>query len=145
MLHSALNFLTQETNSYLRVKTGLPTADLVVLTSVANSNGVLIPNKTIGVSLINIEEERVMKDQKVTVRNTAGDYEARNPDICLNLYVLFTANFDNSNGTDPSDDYIEGLKQLGYIISFFQGKNVFTPASSPSMLTVAPGIPKLVV
>ncbi|MDL5045435.1 DUF4255 domain-containing protein [Oscillatoria amoena NRMC-F 0135] len=145
MIHSALNFLTQEVNRYLNLKTGGAMSDLAVLTSVANSKGLAIPNKTIGVSLINIEEDRVSKDQQVKVRNTAGGFDNRNPDIYLNLYVLFSANFTNNELADTGDDYIEGLKQLSNIIGFFQSKSVFTPVNSPLMATLAPEIPKLVL
>ena len=146
MIHTCLSFLTNELNEYLKVRTGSPTVDMVFLTSVATEGGgVVIPDKSVGVSLINIEEDRVYKDQKSTVINSFGNVERLNPEIKLNLYVLISANFQNTNEQDSSDDYVEGLKQLSYIISFFQAKNVFTPENSPKLAEYDPNLKKLVV
>lgn len=146
MIHTCLSFLTNELNEYLKVRTGSPTVDRVFLTSVATEGGgVVIPDKSVGVSLINIEEDRVYKDQKSTVINSFGNVERLNPEIKLNLYVLISANFQNTSDEDSSDDYVEGLKQLSFIISFFQAKNVFTPENSPKLAEYDPNLKKLVV
>ena len=146
MIHTCLSFLTSELNDYLKLRAGTPTVDWVFLTSVATEGGgVVIPNKSIGVSLINIEEDRIYKDQKSTIVNTRGNVESLNPEIKLNLYVLISANFQNNLNDDTSDDYVEGLKQLSWIISYFQAKNVFTPENSPQMAEFDPNLTKLVV
>lgn len=146
MIHTCLSFLTNELNEYLKLRTGSPTVERVFLTSVATEgNGVVIPNKSVGVSLINIEEDRVYKDQKSTIINNHGNVERLNPEIKLNLYVLISANFQNNVEEDTTDDYVEGLKQLSWIISFFQAKNVFTPENSPKLVDFDPNLTKLVV
>ncbi len=145
MIHSTLSFLTGELNSYLNRKSDTSSDTKIVLTGVANPSGVLIPSQKLGLSLINIEEDRVFKDQRVAVRNNTGDTVNRNPDLNLNLYILITANFQNENTSDPSDDYVEGLKQLSYVMAFFQGKNVFTQANSPALSGFEGNIDKLVV
>src|SRR5690606_12168274 len=146
MIHTCLSFLTNELNDYLKLRTGSPTVDRVYLTSVATEGGgVVIPNKSLGVSLINIEEDRVYKDQKSTIINNHGNVERLNPEIKLNLYVLISANFQNADAEDSTDDYVEGLKQLSWIISFFQAKNVFTPENSPKLADFDPNLTKLVV
>jgi hypothetical protein len=146
MIHTCLSFLTNELNEYLKVRTGSPTVDRVFLTSVATEGGgVVIPDKSVGISLINIEEDRVYKDQKSTVINSFGNVERLNPEIKLNLYVLISANFQNASEEDSSDDYVEGLKQLSFIISFFQAKNVFTPENSPKLAEYDPNLKKLVI
>lgn len=146
MIHTCLSFLTNELNDHLKQKTGAPTVERVFLTSVATeSGGVVIPEKSLGISLINIEEDRVYKDQKTTLVNSNGNIEHVNPELKLNLYVLISANFQNTIDNDSSDDYVEGLKQLSWIISFFQAKNVFTPENSPRLASFDPGLKKLVV
>lgn len=146
MIHTSLSFITNELNEYLKMRTGSPSVDRVFLTSVATEGGgVVIPDKSVGVSLINIEEDRVYKDQKTTKINNQGNVEHLNPEIKLNLYVLISANFQNSDNNDSSDDYVEGLKQLSFIISFFQAKNVFTPENSPKLADYDPNLKKLVV
>ncbi len=144
MIHSSLKFITEQLNGYLQLKTDEFDADRIFLTSVATEgNGVVIPESSLGLSLINIEEERVFKDQKTTVTNKDGVVQHLNPEIRLNLYILISANFQNSS-SENSDDYVEGLKQLSYVISFFQAKNVFTPDNSPSMVSFDPGLRKLI-
>lgn len=146
MIHSALSFITQELNEYLKLKTDTPDVNRVFLTSVATeSDGVVIPESSLGLSLINIEEERVFKDQKTTLVNDDGIAERMNPEIKLNLYILVSANFQDSSQQDPSEDYVEGLKQLSYVISFFQSKFVFTPDNSPAMSGFDPHLKKLIV
>lgn len=146
MIHTSLSFITNELNEYLKVRTGTPDVNRVFLTSVATETGVVIPEKSLGVSLINIEEERVYKDQRSSIINSKGKVEYVNPELKLNLYVLISANFqDTSADNDTSDDYVEGLKQLSFIISFFQAKNVFTPDNSPNLAKYDPKIKNLVV
>ncbi len=146
MIHTCLSFLTNELNEYLKLRTGLPNIDRVFLTSVATeAGGVVIPDKSLGVSLINIEEDRVYKDQKTTFSNKQGTIEHLNPEIKLNLYVLISANFQNKSDEDSTDDYVEGLKQLSWIISFFQARNVFTPENSPRLAEFDPDLKKLVI
>ncbi len=146
MINTALAFLTNELNQHLKLRTGTPDAERVFLTSVATeSNGIVIPDKSLGISLINIEEDRVYKDQRTSVINQEGNVEYLNPEIKLNLYVLISANFQDKVETDSSDDYVEGLKQLSFIISFFQSRNVFTQDNSPALASFDPNIHKLVV
>ncbi|GAB2475626.1 Pvc16 family protein [Algoriphagus taiwanensis] len=133
MIHSALEFLTQELNAFIKLKVGDPITNRVVLSSVTNEQGIAIPDQSLGLSLINIEEERTIKDQQNRFINAVGKVEKRNPDIQLNLYVLITANFQNRLPNNSSDDYVEGLKQLSYAVAFFQSKNVFTQENSPSL------------
>ena len=146
MIHTSLAFLTQQINDYLKLMTDDSETDRIFLTSVATeSSGVMIPDSSLGLSLINIEEERFFKDQTTSIVNREGVTEQRNPEVKLNLYVLISANFQDKKDPDPTDDYVEGLKQLSYVISFFQSKNVFTPDNSPAMTGIDPELRKLVV
>lgn len=143
MIDTALNFLRNEVEQYLELVCGntVNGDGFIVLSNVASKDGDwAIPSNKIGMSLINIEEERILKDQVFEHRNSEGVYERYNPSIKLNLYVLFCANFVNS--TDHTSTYGEGLKQLSHVISCFQGKNVFTPDNSPGM---DPVLQKLIV
>jgi hypothetical protein len=146
MIHTALRFLTDELNAYLRLRLGVTgeNEDKAFLTGVASGQELLIPENSLGVSLINIEEERVFKEQRSMVLNEDHVFEKSNPEVKLNLYMLISANFQSSEA-EPSDAYEEGLKQLSYAITFFQSKNVFTPDTSPSMAVTDSGMKKLVV
>lgn len=146
MIHTSLSFLTNELNDYLKLRVDDPEEDRIFLTNVATeSGGVVIPKMSLGLSLINIEEERIFKDQKTTLINENGMTEHINPEIKLNLYILISANFQDKKSKTTSEDYVEGLKQLSYVISFFQSKNVFTTDNSPSLTKSDPSIRKLIV
>jgi hypothetical protein len=142
MIHSTLQFLTQEINAFLNAKAGSSGVDLIYLSSVTSEGKLAIPQKALGLSLMNIEEERTVRDHRNTIRNEMGDIETRNPDLYLNLYVLIAANFSDSQ-THLTNDYVEGLKQLSHVISFFQARNVFTPANSPAMVVIDPQLERI--
>ncbi len=145
MIHHALQFLTDEVNTYLDLINGSTEAEgKLILTNVATQEGNwAIPPNRLGLSLINIEEEKVFKDQRSSFVNSQGLAQKYNPEIKINLYILFTANYTSSMAENDGVEYLEGLKQLSYVLSFFQGKNVFTPDNSPSL--EGTGVQKLVV
>lgn len=145
MIHSALEFLAEEINAFVKLKVGDPLTRRVYLSGVTNELGIAIPDQSLGLSLINIEEERTAKDQQTRFINAVGKVEKRNPEILLNLYILITANFQNKAPINTTDDYVEGLKQLSYAISFFQSKQVFTQENSPSLALFDPLLQKITV
>lgn len=145
MIDTTLNFLTQEINTFLKIKNNTPNEDKIVLSSIASESGLVIPNKSLGLSLINIEEERVFKEQRVAYLNENGKTQSYNPELRLNLYILITSNFQDKLKEDPTDDYREGLKQLSNVILFFQSKNVFTNENSPLLASLDPNIQKIIV
>ncbi|MDX5338440.1 MAG: DUF4255 domain-containing protein [Cyclobacteriaceae bacterium] len=145
MIHSSLEFLAEEINSFVKLKVGDPLTKRVYLSGVTNETGIAIPDQSLGLSLINIEEERTNKEQQSKFINSVGKVEKRNPEIQLNLYALITANFQNKANLTQTEDYSEGLKQLSYAIAFFQSKNVFTQENSPAMASFDPKLKKIIV
>jgi Pvc16 N-terminal domain len=73
-------------------------------------------------TLVNLEEERALKNGKVFATGSSGDVGYRNRPIHLNLFLLFTANYRN---------YGTALRRLAQVLTFFQGKQRFTFANSP--------------
>lgn len=143
MINTALDFLTKEINTYLELQNGVA-GDKIYLTNVAEEDGTwAIKSNSLGLSLINIEEEKVFKEQRTAYINELGHTEHMNPELKLNLYVLVSANFTDVDG--GAEQYKEGLKQLSYVISFFQGKSVFTSENSPAMHSIDPSLKKLIV
>lgn len=144
MIECALEILQKQVENHLTlVNNNVVNGEgFIVLSNVADEDGKwAIPSNKIGMSIINVEEERIVKDQVFEHRNANGDYERYNPELKLNLYVLFCANFVNA-ADQSSNKYGEGLKQLSHVISFFQGKYVFTPDNTPDM---DPKLKKLIV
>jgi len=143
MINAALDFFSKEINGYLNHVANTTDDEFIVVSSIVLDGKLAIPDKTMGITLMNIEEDRALKDQRVTVKNMFGDIETRNPDIYLNLYVLISANFTSAGTESPTLDYLEGLKRLSQVIAFFQGKNVFTQANSPLLATIDKNIERL--
>lgn len=136
MIYDALEILRSEASDYLKSLPELNLTDnkAVALSNVAKEDGsIAIPNNSLGLSLANIEEERVVRDLKPHRSNADGSISHLNPEIRLNLFVLFTAHF---------SDYKTSLQFIAGVIRFFQRKHVFTPANSPAM---SAGIEKLLV
>jgi hypothetical protein len=125
MIEKALLFLENQVNGYLKKISGFD--NKLSLSNITNNEGKTII-KDLGLTLVNIEEETIGKTQTTYKKDSNDKTYIVNPEIKLNLYLLFTANFgDNDTG------YRESLKFLSYVISFFQAKNVFNHQNSPDL------------
>ena len=96
MITETFKFLTEELNAYLSQKLGVTTDQRLVLGNV----GKAFDNDTSGnntltgraiLSLINVEEDRITKQQDNFIKSdTRITYKS--PPLYLNLYVLFAVN-----------------------------------------------------
>ena len=125
MIYETLICITDEINS--KCKRKLQTnEDKAILAGIVNQDGTVAiqgENKII-VTLLNVEKDTIGRNSAglpigVTSPNTA-------PAVNINLYVLFSAYFSSTN-------YHEALRFLSFVVAYFQSKNVFTTANSPSM------------
>lgn len=124
MIYESLKFLADEINKYLSLKMGIETDPRLVLGNVAKvfDNDASLTNKAI-LSLVNVEEDRVSKQQENYTKTFTGvNYKA--PPLYLNLYILFALN---------RNTYAQSLEGLSHIIQFFQFQNVFTPVTHPAL------------
>jgi hypothetical protein len=128
MISMALILLREELSAYMTSQ-GDP-ANVIIenigLFETENGNAL---DESIIITLVNIEEESSFKNGQSFSKWPDGKARYENRPVYLNLYVLFTANF--SGGVPPNNGYVQALKRLSLVIEFFQGKNVFTPATSP--------------
>ena len=128
MIFEALDLLVQEIKAYLET-VGISSNNLVELGNISQidvssggtGNSSSLQNKII-LTLINIEEEKTLRN-KPNYRIVDRQTEYKNPPVHLNIYLLFSM---------TSTSYENALKYLSWIIKFFQQKNVFTPANTPS-------------
>lgn len=121
VIKKSLTFLKNQLNEYLYLKYEEPS--IVSLTHLLNSEGKAEDYK-LGLTLVNVEEERKLKSQSPYREGLDGKKYVANPDIKLNLFLLFTANHSN---------YEDGLEALSSVIQFFENNHVFTPEQYPSM------------
>jgi hypothetical protein len=133
MLDIALQFLKNEINSYIKLQTGSAT-DVVNLSQLVDEMGkYAIKSETVGIALINIEEERFTKAQLPDYSYVNGQHIKREPELKLNLHVIVAANFTH---------YDIALKYLSFVLTYFQSHPFFTPSEYPALDT---GIAKLIV
>jgi Pvc16 N-terminal domain len=120
-IHS-LQIIRQELNAYLN-SIGPDSNDEVQLGNISQldipAQGEIggMKNKIV-ISLINVREEKTLKNSPFTRRNDVTlKTEYFNPPVFLNLYVLISA---------CQDNLVNALTYLSRITTFFQSKNVFT-------------------
>ncbi|THU40599.1 DUF4255 domain-containing protein [Niastella caeni] len=137
MINESLQFIADELNKYLVLKMGPATEPpRLVLGNVSRvfdgevaSAG--LNNKAI-LSLVNVEEDRISKQQENFVRTDVAT-RYKSPQLYLNVYILFAVN---------RTTYSDNLLWLSYILQFFQFQHVFTPITHPAL---DPRIQKLIV
>lgn len=125
MIDKVLRLLQTEVTGHLTRQPDLTIAEPVQLANVTRDDGTIaIPKESLGLTLINIEEERIHKPQSPTSLSVDGRPQTLNPELRLNLYLLFAANF---------TDYLTSVTYLSATIGFFQGRNVFNRENTPAM------------
>jgi hypothetical protein len=142
VISEACQLLRSELEAFLRRKARLgPALELVRLTPFATADGAsAIPPGLVGMCLFNIDEERVMKSPGLVPTRRGDRIEYVQPEVRLNLYLLFAAN--PAASPDPGAAYAEALRRIGWTVAFFQAKRVFDPKNTPGM---APGLAELAV
>jgi len=126
MLDVAMSFLREQLQAFLVARTGGgPDARPVSLTQLVNDQGrYTIAQDSLGLTVINVEEERVFRAQLPAYAIVDGRQVLQEPEVKLNLHVLVTANF---------RVYEEALRYLSLVLAFFQSHHAFTADASPSL------------
>ena len=128
MLDVALNFLTAELNSYLLARGARKATDEVGKAEVGrlvdDAGKWAIPDDHIGVTLVHVEEERVLRDQLPETVLSGGRQVVLPPKLKLNLHVLFAAKFQK---------YDESLRALSSVLTLFQARPTFTQDAYPAL------------
>lgn len=126
IIYQALYFLKNQLNSYLRFQLGAAYGDTAFISNPVSQDGSAAANTSdrILLTLTNVEEERIGKQQTPPIKQVNGREVKVQPEIKLNLYVLFIANRNN---------YEESLKFISHVITFFQSKHVFNLQNSPDL------------
>lgn len=127
MLRNAVKLINSELRSYIASTDAAANdgPEYVVMGNIAQSENAdqnnAIKDRLVA-SVINIAEESSLKNAPHFERN-GKQTRYRNAPAFINLYLLFSANYSN---------YETALKRLSNVVTFFQGKNVFTLKDSPS-------------
>ena len=127
MIHNVLSVISNEVNIFLRNEIGL-NEDLVFVSNILNqdgSNAIEGTNKVL-CTLVNIEEMNFTASAGSNVALASGGFSSTSKKIDLELTVLFSAHFSGNS-------YVESLKMISLLLSFFQRKNKFTSSNTPSL------------
>lgn len=116
MLHIVIDDIVKEFNNYLKPLVGFDEKILLMAGDISKhekqedtSDQNTIQNNLV-LTLVNVEEEHTLKNNFPQLEEN-GRFVQYQPKIHLNLYLLFSANFER---------YSEGLKHLSYVLQFFQ-------------------------
>lgn len=112
MVQTILRGIADKVNTYLMEQSSSFSLIIGDIAQRDKDNGFNAPigANNLVLTLMNIEEESILKN------NTPKEYigstvQERNPVLYLNLYLLFSANF---------EQYEEALKHITYVLEFFQ-------------------------
>lgn len=135
MIDRALIFLEEQTELYFQGLLGASTqkyASLGNIARISDSGEVTDDDENAGIiiTLVNIEEDRMSKNPNGVYRQ-ADKVIRTNPQVLVNLYVLFSVNIST---------YSTALGRISNIIKCFQSNNLFTGSAFPSL---DPGIERL--
>ncbi len=127
MIDKCLETLKKALKDYLILlpELNITSGDVVSICPVVKNDGsIAVPENNIGITLVNVEEERVGKAQQPVSVSGDGRISLGNPELRLNLYLLISANFPN---------YDTGIQFLSAAVRCFQSNNVFTNENTPDM------------
>jgi hypothetical protein len=125
MLDIALKFIIDELNTYLNTKTGVVSTEIIQLSKLVDEVGkYAFDEGTVAATIINIEEERIFKAQLPEYTYVKGQHVVMEPELKLNLHIVFAANFKL---------YDQALKYISYILSYFQSHSSFTSEEYPAL------------
>ena len=123
MLDIALKFLSDELNTYFVTRTGSATGSNAVTVNpskvVDEAGKYAFAQDSLAATLINLEEERTVKSHLPEHVYVNGQHVVKAPELKLNLYVMFAANF---------RQYDQALKYLAFLLTYFQVHSTFVPA-----------------
>lgn len=128
MIDTAVKFLSDQVNTYL-AKQSLSGANFgtVIPGQIVDDTGKwTTPADNVGLTLINIEEERVLQAQLPERVYVNGNHIVVPPELKLNLTLLFHTRYSNGN-------YEQSLRYLSSVMTFFQAHPSFTADAYPAL------------
>ena len=137
MIARSLSSIRNQLNAYLHAKEpDYHEQDPAIVSDLLDPEGEFVLSQlnrnqqdNIVISLINVEEETVGKNQIYYHENPDGSVSAVNPKLKVNLFVMLSA----FSGGAAAQRYENCLRLLSYVLRFFQHKPLFTHANTPDL------------
>lgn len=126
MIDSLIQYVVSELNAYLNLRSPTLTGDRLVAGSLFDLDGQVNAHTRdkVVLSLVNVQKDPVYHSVNIYDRRPDNGSELIKPEIKINLFLLFVANLVN---------YAESAKALGYVIAYFQHRDVIDYAAIPSL------------
>lgn len=129
MLDDVLKFLRKELNAYFGMVSGKQPGDVeeakVEFVDGDKMEPIVFKLDAVSLLLVNVEAETTLRaPDPYTQISANGTAQRGQPDIRLNLYILFVARF---------KQYEQGLSYLSLIIKFFQSHRILDHQTSPEL------------
>jgi Pvc16 N-terminal domain len=126
MIFQAMELIRENLNAFL-IANGATIPEPVILGNIAfatpdNPGTPIDESAQVYMSLVNVEEEATLRNQKAIRQSEIRPLAYVNPRTVVNLFLLFTANH---------KDYSMGLRNLALILLYLQGNRTFSLASTP--------------
>lgn len=135
MIATAIGFLRNRLNRTFPRDAAGSAEDLFVYPVAGKDDALSFPANAVSILLVRLEEDAVLRDaDRFTLVGTDGSRRRVEPDIRLNLYVLFVARF--------PEDYGLSLQHLSRVVRYFQNHRIFTQQDAPEL---GPRIPQLIM
>lgn len=126
MIGQVVKFLRDRLNKALPRDSEGAAEDLFAYVRTDRDDAVGFKAGAVSILLVRIEEDTTLRPPDWYVRVTAeGARQRVEPEIRLNLYLMFVARF--------PDDYGRALDQLSAVIRYFQNHRVFNQENSPDL------------
>jgi len=131
MLVESISLLVAQLNQSIHQVDGNPidTGAVAIMGNISQTEHVDVSSdleNQLVVTLIGVEEERTLRNGPTFTKQSTESVVYHNVPLSLNLFLLFSANYRN---------YDTAIRRIQQVLTFFQGKNRFTPANSPGAIT----------
>ena len=127
MIGKVLVFVRRRLDEYLRAQFGEnddPVADKVVFLDGDKMDPITFQEGAVSVVLINVEEDRLLRNADPYTRIESGKPQRIQPDIRLSLHMLFVARF---------KQYDVAWEHLAKVIEYLQSNHVFEQDVTPDL------------
>jgi uncharacterized protein DUF4255 len=127
MIAEAIKFLRDRLNKALpRDASGGAVVDLFVYVGTGKDDSVSFKPDAVSILLVMVEEDATLRPPDLYARvSSVGVHQKVEPEIRMNLCVLFVARF--------PDDYSQSPHHLSRVIGYFQHHRVFNHENSPDL------------
>lgn len=127
MLNDILTHLKDSLNAHLTLgrRPEDSQEDQVVFPEAQNADSLSLKSGAVSMLLVKLEQENILRPPDPYVRRSPqGAMEVVQPEIRLNLYVLFVAHY---------PQYNDALRNLSAVIQYFQSHRVINHQNSPGL------------